>query len=229
MAFPRSIVLAVIAASAALLTVEAFAPAGRSIANPTLRVAGRECSPLASSITSIAGDELNFDEPVPDTFVIAEKDDIENMDELEDEDAVDTDEDDSDLSIPGRFLSKQRMEELRVKHRRHENDSGSPEFQVAGITERITHLTQHLKEHPKDFSTRRGLVALVNKRRRLLNYLYQEDEKAYIEIVAALGIRHKVPGAIPTKEDTYGRYPSAKPNKGKSTLKINKANAKAKV
>lgn len=122
-------------------------------------------------------------------------------------------------AIPAKFLSAARIAELRAAHRRHESDTGSPEYQVAGMTERISHLTNHLKEHPKDFSTRRGLVALVNKRRRLLNYLYREDEGRYVEIVGALGIRHKVPGAIPSREDIYGRFPPQKPNKGKSKMK----------
>jgi 5-enolpyruvylshikimate-3-phosphate synthase len=87
------------------------------------------------------------------------------------------------------------------------------------MTERINHLTNHLKDHPKDFSTRRGLVALVNKRRRLLNYLFSEDEKRYADIVSALGVRHRVPGAIATKEDLYGRFPRQKSNKGKSKNK----------
>merc|ERR1712029_926138 len=89
------------------------------------------------------------------------------------------------------------MGELRETHRRHPTDTGSPEYQVAGMTERISHLTSHLKAHPKDFSTRRGLVALVNKRRRLLNYLYKEDEQRYVEIVGALG--------IPTKSQVQSR------------------------
>ena len=125
----------------------------------------------------------------------------------------------ADETVPASFLSQQRITELREKYRRNEKDTGSPEFQVAGMTERISHLTQHLKDHPKDFSTRRGLVALVNKRRRLLNYLYRENEQAYVEIVGGLGIRHKVPGAIPSREDTYGRFPGQKTFKGKSKMK----------
>ncbi|EEC49944.1 predicted protein, partial [Phaeodactylum tricornutum CCAP 1055/1] len=85
--------------------------------------------------------------------------------------------------------SKERVDELRAKHRRHEKDTGSPEYQVAGMTERIAYLTKHLQQHPKDFSTRRGLVALVNKRRRLLNYLSREDTGRYTELVASLGVR----------------------------------------
>ena len=114
---------------------------------------------------------------------------------------------------------QERIQDVRKTYRRHETDTGSPEYQVAGLTERISYLTNHLKEHPKDFSTRRGLVALVNKRRRLLNYLFKEDENRYAEIVSSLGIRHRVPGAIPSREDIYGRFPGQKPNKGKSKMK----------
>lgn len=143
--------------------------------------------------------------------------------DLEDDLTIDED------PTPARFLSAERIIELRLTHRRHDKDCGSPEFQVAGMTERISHLTLHLKEHPKDFSTRRGLVALVNKRRRLLNYLFSEDEQAYVGIVKALGIRHKVPGNVATKEDTYGRYPLQKGGKkGKSKIKaVAKALAQA--
>jgi len=78
------------------------------------------------------------------------------------------------------------------------------------MTERIAYLTDHLKTHPKDFSTRRGLVALVNKRRRLLNFLSIEDVGRYKELIASLGIRHKAVGLVPTKEEKYGNFPSQK-------------------
>jgi small subunit ribosomal protein S15 len=97
-----------------------------------------------------------------------------------------------------------------LQYRRHDTDTGSPEFQVAGMTERISYLTKHLQVHPKDFSTRRGLVALVNKRRRLLNYLALEDAGRYKELVASLGIRHKAAGLIPSREETYSRFPKQK-------------------
>ncbi len=130
----------------------------------------------------------------------------------------------ADEALPASYVSLMRIAELRSIHRRHESDTGSPQYQVAGMTERISHLTTHLRTHPKDFSTRRGLVALVNKRRRLLNYLYEEDEAGYKEIVGALGIRHRVPGAIPSKEDQYGEFPGQKANRGKSKMKNNKRN-----
>mmetsp|Transcript_36838 Transcript_36838/g.56406 ORF Transcript_36838/g.56406 Transcript_36838/m.56406 type:complete len:85 (-) Transcript_36838:297-551(-) len=82
------------------------------------------------------------------------------------------------------------------------------------MTERISYLTKHLKEHPKDFSTRRGLVALVNKRRRLLNYLFREDIDRYQTIVSSMGIRHKAPGRVQSREDKYGRFPPQKVRKG---------------
>ena len=101
-----------------------------------------------------------------------------------------------------------------MQYRRHETDTGSPEYQVAGMTERISYLTKHLKDHPKDFSTRRGLVALVNKRRRLLNYLFREDIERYQTIVSSMGIRHKAPGRVQSREEQYGRFPSQKAKKG---------------
>ena len=106
--------------------------------------------------------------------------------------------------------SQQRMDELRAKYRLHDRDTGSPEYQVAGMTERIAYLTKHLQTHPKDFSTRRGLVALVNKRRRLLNYLCRENVNRYKELVSSLGIRHKAPGAVPDRSETYARFPQQK-------------------
>jgi Ribosomal protein S15 len=78
------------------------------------------------------------------------------------------------------------------------------------MTERINYLTRHLQQHPKDFSTRRGLVALVNKRRRLLNYLVREDVTRYYELIQSLGIRHKAPGLVPSRDEKYSRFPQQK-------------------
>jgi len=181
-------------------TTEAFAPPARSIN------LARTCAPLPVSLSTMDDDVAVSPDDEPADYLL-ESSDLEGESAGEEE------------VLSPRFLSEQRIAELREAHRRHPTDTGSPEFQVAGMTERITHLTQHLKDHPKDFSTRRGLVALVNKRRRLLNYLYREDEQGYVDIVGALGIRHKVPGAIASREDKYGRFPSQKDNKGKSKMK----------
>ena len=74
-------------------------------------------------------------------------------------------------------------------NRVHEKDTGSPEVQIAIFSERITHLTDHFKAHVKDHSSRRGLIALVSKRRRLLDYLRKNEPERYVAIVKKLGLR----------------------------------------
>jgi small subunit ribosomal protein S15 len=74
-------------------------------------------------------------------------------------------------------------------HRMHATDTGSPEVQVALLSQRITHLTDHFKTHQKDHHSRRGLLKLVSQRRRLLNYLKKKDLERYRNIVAALKLR----------------------------------------
>jgi small subunit ribosomal protein S15 len=71
----------------------------------------------------------------------------------------------------------------------HDKDTGSPEIQIALLTERINELTEHLKKHSKDFSSRRGLLKLVGKRRRLLDYMKDTDLDGYRKIVEELGLR----------------------------------------
>ena len=75
------------------------------------------------------------------------------------------------------------------KYRTHEGDSGSSEVQIALLTARITELTEHLREHNHDHSSRRGLLKMVGQRRRLLNYLNGEDVNRYREIIGKLGLR----------------------------------------
>lgn len=72
---------------------------------------------------------------------------------------------------------------------KHESDTGSPEVQVALMTERIVYLTEHLRTHKKDHHSRRGLLMLVGKRRRLLNYLSRQDVERYRSLIAGLGLR----------------------------------------
>ena len=79
--------------------------------------------------------------------------------------------------------------ETITKHRTHESDTGSPEVQIALLTERITHLTEHLKVHKKDHHSRRGLLMLVGRRRRMLDYVKSIDIERYRAIVAAQGLR----------------------------------------
>jgi small subunit ribosomal protein S15 len=74
-------------------------------------------------------------------------------------------------------------------HRLHESDTGSPEVQIALLTGRISHLTEHLKVHPGDHHTRRGLMKLIGRRRRLLDYVRDNDVERYRGIIGRLGIR----------------------------------------
>lgn len=76
-----------------------------------------------------------------------------------------------------------------AEHRLHGTDTGSPEVQVALLTERVNHLTEHLKVHAKDHHSRRGLLMLVGQRRRLLDYLRHNDVERYRALIARLGLR----------------------------------------
>ncbi|MBO0682820.1 MAG: 30S ribosomal protein S15 [Candidatus Dormibacteraeota bacterium] len=78
---------------------------------------------------------------------------------------------------------------LVAEHRLHGTDTGSPEVQVAIFSERISQLTEHLKTHKKDYHSQRGLLLLIGKRRRLLNYLSRNDIERYRALIAKLGIR----------------------------------------
>ena len=78
---------------------------------------------------------------------------------------------------------------IRKKFERHEKDTGSSEVQVAILTKRIEHLTEHLKANKKDHSSRFGLIKMVNARRKLLDYLKREDEAKYKDLIAKLGLR----------------------------------------
>jgi len=86
-------------------------------------------------------------------------------------------------------ITKERKQELVRDFRRDDRDSGSPEVQVAILTTRINSLTEHLRVHKKDYATRRGLLAMVSRRRRLLDYLRRVDAKRYLDIIGRLGIR----------------------------------------
>ena len=80
-------------------------------------------------------------------------------------------------------------QEIIADNRRHDSDTGSPEVQIALLTGRINHLTEHLKVHKGDHHTRRGLMKLIGRRRRLLDYVKDNDVERYRSIIAKLGIR----------------------------------------
>ncbi len=87
------------------------------------------------------------------------------------------------------MLSTERKQEIIDKYKRHEGDTGSPEVQIALLTERITYLTDHFKTHKKDHHSRRGLLKMVGQRRRLLDYLIKQDVERYRTVIKALGLR----------------------------------------
>ena len=86
-------------------------------------------------------------------------------------------------------FTKDRKSGIISSYRTHESDTGSPEVQVALLSERINYLTEHFKAHAKDHHSRRGLLKLVGQRRRLLDYLKSKDSDRYAELIRRLGIR----------------------------------------
>ena len=86
-------------------------------------------------------------------------------------------------------LEPEQKQEIVEKFQKHPKDTGSPEVQIALLTARINHLTEHFKTHPKDHHSRRGLLKMVGKRRKLLEYLKREDFERYQKVVKELGLR----------------------------------------
>lgn len=86
-------------------------------------------------------------------------------------------------------ITKVRKQEVIREYRRKEDDSGSPEVQIAILTTRINSLTEHMRTHSKDYGSRRGLLAMVSNRRRLLDFLRSVNAQKYLDIIARLGIR----------------------------------------
>ena len=89
-----------------------------------------------------------------------------------------------------KMIQKEKKQAVIAEFRTHESDTGSPEVQVAVLTERIRELTEHLKVHKKDFHSRRGLLKMVGSRRRLLRYLMNKDFNRYRSLIERLGLRH---------------------------------------
>lgn len=86
-------------------------------------------------------------------------------------------------------LSKDQKDTVISKHKKHDNDSGSPEVQIALLTERINTLSGHFKSHSKDHHSRRGLLKMVGRRKRLLSYLKKKDLDGYRALIKELGLR----------------------------------------
>jgi small subunit ribosomal protein S15 len=86
-------------------------------------------------------------------------------------------------------LARERKQDVITRYRTHDTDTGSPEVQIAVLSERIGELTDHFKTHTKDHASRRGLLMMVSKRRRLLDYLKNYDSERYKDVIQKLGIR----------------------------------------
>merc|ERR1711918_67801 len=87
------------------------------------------------------------------------------------------------------FINSKQIKEVREKYKLHEKDTGSPEYQIAALTVRISYMTAHIKRNPKDFSSTRGLIAMVNARKKLLKYLRNEDKDRFLKTCVGLNIR----------------------------------------
>jgi len=87
------------------------------------------------------------------------------------------------------MLNSKQKNKVTKETRRHDKDTGSPEYQIALFTEQIKKLTSHLKKNKKDFHSRRGLLKMVSKRRRLMAYLQKTDEKMYKKLIKKLGLK----------------------------------------
>jgi len=86
-------------------------------------------------------------------------------------------------------LDRETKTEIVRKYQKHPGDTGSAEVQIALLTSRINHLNEHLQQHSKDYHSRRGLLLMVGKRRRFLNYLKARDYQRYLEVISRLGLR----------------------------------------
>ena len=94
-----------------------------------------------------------------------------------------------ELTEPSEYINVAAIAAARATYRLHETDTGSPEIQIATLTTKITYLTTHLKEYPKDFSSTRGLLKMVSTRRRLLKFLKKEDPTRFTAILEGMNIR----------------------------------------
>lgn len=99
------------------------------------------------------------------------------------------------------MLDKKKKDRIIEKYKTHKSDTGSPEVQIAILTAEIKELTEHLKEHKKDYSSRRGLIKKVAQRRRLLQYLQRENEKSYENITKKLKIKKRLPETMVEKDE----------------------------
>jgi len=93
------------------------------------------------------------------------------------------------ISSPQPYINSKQIKEVREKYRIHEKDTGSSEYQIAALSVRIAYMTAHIKKNPKDFSSTRGLIAMVSARKKLLKYLRSQNKERFLNICVNLKIR----------------------------------------
>jgi small subunit ribosomal protein S15 len=93
------------------------------------------------------------------------------------------------ISAPQPYINSKQLKEVREKYRLHEKDTGSAEYQIAALSVRIAYMTAHVKKNPKDFSSTRGLIAMVSARKKLLKYLRKQSKERFLNICVNLKIR----------------------------------------
>jgi small subunit ribosomal protein S15 len=146
------------------------------------RVTSPQCATRRARVCALAGLRLQTGEDTFDFFLGKSERTTESLLPM----------DGSDLPEGGgnkTWLNLQRVRAASARFRVHERDTGSPEYQIAALTERVNIITEHLKEHPKDLSSTRGLQLLNSRRRRLLRYLQSQDLERFDRLVKALNIR----------------------------------------
>jgi len=127
------------------------------------------------------------------------------------------------------MLDKKIKEKLIKKFRTHESDTGSPQVQVAILTHEIKELTEHLKKHKKDYSSRRGLLMKVNERRRHLRYMQREDTEAVVKLMKALNLKSIVYVPPPSAKPRSKKAPSVAPGSQAAKQLADAAEAKTHV
>jgi len=160
----------------------------------------------------------SFSLKMSDNFASVSASDV--LADLEELDSMVNDDDEEESSEPKQAaLNRLAIKAAIEKFRRSERDGGSAEVQIAIATEKILYMTTHLKAHPHDYHSTRGLRRMVEWRKTQLNYLYNQDAEKCMEVVSALGIRFTPKSRFQTREAKYAAYKSTKNQKALAKIK----------
>lgn len=172
-----------------------------------------------SSRTSQAVSRISPALRMSDSFASVSASDV--LADLEELDSMVGDDDEDQPSGPKQAaLNRLAIKAAIEKYRRHDRDGGSAEVQIAISTEKILYMTTHLKAHPHDYHSTRGLKRMVDWRKTQLDYLYDQDAAKCLELVAALGIRFTPKARFQTRDNKYAAYKNVKNQKALQNLKL---------